>query len=268
MNRFRNSSLAKRLKETSDQNEGSAVEFTVHAPDLTHLSQLEAGDGLGCAVTGYRMLLGALGEPIPGQDEARKALDAKGHIPGGGTRMAVVSTPAAKALGIENAINLKELKLNPNILPQDERNALSHVDWLELLSIALEKGYIAMAALPMKVFHKDSTSDINHAAVIYGAKYNNGKITFLIHDPLYIENKEIDDEMLATNAPDDPTIILTSNKHIQKSRKTRILTNTAVDQEKSSDAPEKETIIISKPQQPQIGDNDILRNIRNWLKGK
>lgn len=226
------SSLAKRLREESLRNGNVPIDFEVFVSALKREDQLAEGDGLGCAVACYRMMLGALKRAVPIQHDARRMLFREGRIPEGGlTGMAEVSVGAAKSLGIREAMDLLDLKFASGNLTSAELVDITDKTWPALLMLALEKGYIAIGAFPMKSLHEGSQSLINHAVLIYGVRFEGRTFSFKIMDPLSAENTLVSAENLIQFTPIEGTaIIIASNEVSQQRRQIRVINKLTSDQ--------------------------------------
>ncbi len=200
---LRNSPLAERLKEASEQEGGLPAEYQVFAPYLVQLKQ--ETDGLGCALACYRSMLRAQQKDDPGQESIRKRANELGLIPGGAHNMASFDARTAAQLGIYQPMGFDWRQQNI-----EDKRELEGKQWTSVLARAIEKGNLVLASLPMKHIYKNASASIEHAVVIYGVRYNNGKLTFLIHDPLDITT-ELPDEGLINWSVElgiPPTVII------------------------------------------------------------
>jgi hypothetical protein len=133
------------------------------------------------------------------------------------------------------------------------------MNWPELLATAIEKGYLAMGAFPMSALYEgSSTSAVNHAVVAYGLRYDGKRLSFLIHDPLKRDNRMTASDQLIRNASEDPTIVVVSNEHMQRSRQIRILDTRTTETPEGRSQPSSRSVRVLPKQDIKGGRVRIL----------
>lgn len=177
MDEFYSDDLINKLRFNSQRDGIIHASRIIEPPELL----LQGDDSLGCVLACYRMATQGQGSKnIVSQHQARNILRTN-NIAGGGQEEAELSPPAARLLGVHDPHNLGQLA---TLLHPKEKEYFKKIRWPTKISFALDTGYMVIGRFPMNILHRDWTSSIYHAILIYGVECDaQGKAYFLVRDP-------------------------------------------------------------------------------------
>jgi hypothetical protein len=123
--------------------------------------------------------------------------------------MAILNPAAAESAGVINPFRLIEAPARFN------RADLQGKLWPALLHAAIAEGCVVSTVVPLKAVIKNTNSAIPHAIIIAGVRYDDGKLSFIIHDPLKPESERelTDEELVNCLNLDMPPFLVAPNKY-------------------------------------------------------
>ena len=185
------SHAVRKLAAISSENENKPVEHRHSPPGFERIDQVKEKDTVGCVIACFRMVGKLQGGTPPSQEEARKELARRGFTNESGE--VSVDETAARVLGVKDA------QLLPQLLSYIDEKDRSRVqaNYPELLTTAIDLGYVATISLPYGFEHGTRNQTDMHAVVVDGMRYENGQVSFLVQDPLSEKNTTIELDTMA-----------------------------------------------------------------------